>query len=173
MDARIESHVQQTLAGMPVVQSFAQEDRHLRELLRLTGSAVRAQRRAALVGGMAHLAGGGVTAIGSALVMVFGARLVMRGQMTVGDLLVFLAYLGMLHAELSNLLGSYSSMRGAQASIDRVAELLRQRLGLNAEELPLARVLEGGTWRAGREIAKELREDGGPPIQIVSDGTVF
>jgi hypothetical protein len=59
------------------------------------------------------------------------------------------------------------------ALLDRVAELLRQRLGLNAEELPLARVLEGGTWRAGREIAKELREDGGPPIQIVSDGTVF
>jgi hypothetical protein len=59
------------------------------------------------------------------------------------------------------------------ALLDRVAELLRQRLGLNAEELPLARVLEGGTWRAGREIAKELRDDGGPPLQIESDGTVF
>lgn len=59
------------------------------------------------------------------------------------------------------------------ALLDRVAELLRTRLGLSPRQLPLARVLEGGTWRAGREIAQELRSDGGPPIQIQSDGTVF
>jgi hypothetical protein len=33
-------------------------------------------------------------------------------------------------------------------------------------------VLEGGTWAAGRKIAAELR-DGSPPIQMISDGTVF
>jgi hypothetical protein len=38
---------------------------------------------------------------------------------------------------------------------------------------PLARVLEGGTWAAGRRIARERRADGGPPIAVVSDGTVF
>jgi ABC-type multidrug transport system fused ATPase/permease subunit len=125
-EAKIQSHVQQTLAGIPLVQSFAQEERHLRELLQLSGAAVRAQRLAALLGGISHLLAGGVTAIGSALVMVVGARLVMRGQLTVGDLLVFLAYVGLLHAELTNLLGSYVSMEGARASLDRVAELLDQ-----------------------------------------------
>ncbi len=59
------------------------------------------------------------------------------------------------------------------ALLDRLAEAVRQALGMTAEELPLARVLEGGSWRAGRVIAKELREDGGPPLRIVSDGTVF
>ncbi|MGC4095310.1 MAG: DUF1688 family protein [Polyangiaceae bacterium] len=59
------------------------------------------------------------------------------------------------------------------ALLDRVAELLRDRLVLDARRLPLARVLEGGTWSAGRQIAKEKRSDGGPPIQIESDGTVF
>ena len=59
------------------------------------------------------------------------------------------------------------------ALLDRVAALLRQRLQLSPAELPLARVLEGGTWHAGRAIAKELRKEGGPPIQIESDGTVF
>jgi len=57
--------------------------------------------------------------------------------------------------------------------LDRLADVVRKQLGLSAEELPLARVLEGGSWRAGRVIAKELREDGGPPLRIVSDGTVF
>ncbi|TMQ19734.1 MAG: DUF1688 family protein [Deltaproteobacteria bacterium] len=59
------------------------------------------------------------------------------------------------------------------ALLDRVAEAVRRRLGKTPAELPLARVLEGGTWAAGRAVARELRPDGGPPIQIRSDGTVF
>ena len=57
--------------------------------------------------------------------------------------------------------------------LDELATLLRRRLGRNEQELPLACVLEGGTWAAGREIARQLRADGSPPLNIVSDGTVF
>jgi hypothetical protein len=52
---------------------------------------------------------------------------------------------------------------------DRVGELL----GKSSTDLPLIKVLEGGTWAAGRRIAKQLRPDGAPPIAIQSDGTVF
>ena len=41
------------------------------------------------------------------------------------------------------------------------------------QSLPLAKVLEGGTWRAGRAIAAELRPDASPPVRVHSDGTVF
>ena len=56
--------------------------------------------------------------------------------------------------------------------IDELAPLVRARLGKTADEMPLACILEGGTWAAGREIARELR-DGSPPLAIDSDGTVF
>jgi Protein of unknown function (DUF1688) len=59
------------------------------------------------------------------------------------------------------------------ALLDEVAARVRARLGRTAETLPLACILEGGTWAAGREIARELREDGSPPLRIDSDGTVF
>ena len=59
------------------------------------------------------------------------------------------------------------------ALLDELAVKVRERLGKTAEELPLACILEGGTWAAGREIALELRPDGSPPLQIESDGTVF
>jgi Protein of unknown function (DUF1688) len=59
------------------------------------------------------------------------------------------------------------------ALLDRLTPLLRDRLGLSPAELPLARVLQGGTWDAGRKIARERRGDGGPPIVVQSDGTVF
>jgi hypothetical protein len=59
------------------------------------------------------------------------------------------------------------------ALLDEVAVLVRQQLGKTADELPLACVLEGGTWAAGRAIARERRPDGSPPLKIDSDGTVF
>jgi hypothetical protein len=59
------------------------------------------------------------------------------------------------------------------ALLDRLAPLVRERLGVGEEEFPLARMLEGGTWAAGRRIAAERRPGGGPPFTIISDGTVF
>ncbi len=59
------------------------------------------------------------------------------------------------------------------ALLDLIADKMRERLGLTEAELPLAKVLEGGTWAAGRVIAKHKRADGSPPLHIVSDGTVF
>ena len=59
------------------------------------------------------------------------------------------------------------------ALLDRLADIVRQRLKMDRQTLPLAKILQGGTWTAGRTIAKQLRPDGGPPLKIVSDGTVF
>lgn len=59
------------------------------------------------------------------------------------------------------------------ALLDRLAGAVRDRLGLDAAAMPLARVLEGGTWAAGRRIAREKRPGGGPPLTVASDGTVF
>jgi hypothetical protein len=56
------------------------------------------------------------------------------------------------------------------ALIDELAPRVRARLA--APALPLACILEGGTWAAGRELATKLRA-GNPPLSIDSDGTVF
>jgi hypothetical protein len=59
------------------------------------------------------------------------------------------------------------------ALLDRVADGVRHRLGLNAISMPLAKILEGGTWAAGRSLARERRADASPPVKVISDGTVF
>jgi hypothetical protein len=59
------------------------------------------------------------------------------------------------------------------ALLDRVADGVRAALGMDAQSLPLAKVLEGGTWAAGRRMAGEKRPGGSPPLTIASDGTVF
>jgi len=59
------------------------------------------------------------------------------------------------------------------ALLDRLRPLVAKELDLSLDDFPLARLLEGGTWAAGRRLAKQFRADGRPPISIVSDGTVF
>ena len=59
------------------------------------------------------------------------------------------------------------------ALLDKVADHVRVHLGLDAKRLPLVKVLEAGTWFAGRTLAAERRPGGGPPIAVDSDGTVF
>ena len=59
------------------------------------------------------------------------------------------------------------------ALLDRLAPGVWGRLGLAGDPPPLVKMLEGGTWSAGRRAAAERRPGGGPPIEVASDGTVF
>jgi len=58
------------------------------------------------------------------------------------------------------------------ALMDEVATAVRRLLHVDESRMPLACVLEGGTWAAGRQLAYE-RRNGLPPLQVASDGTVF
>jgi Protein of unknown function (DUF1688) len=57
--------------------------------------------------------------------------------------------------------------------LDEIAASIREKLDTSVQDLPLVKILQGGTWTAGRKIAAELRTGGISPIQIESDGTVF
>ncbi len=57
--------------------------------------------------------------------------------------------------------------------LDQLANHLRQTRHLSPDQLPLAQLLQGGTWTAGRQIAAQKRPGGPPPITLLSDGTVF
>ncbi len=57
--------------------------------------------------------------------------------------------------------------------LDKIGEIVRKKLHKSEADFPLAKVLEGGTWWAGRIAAKEKRSDGAPPLKLDSDGTVF
>lgn len=74
------------------------------------------------------------------------------------------------HAASSELVVEWRAL--TVALLDRLAIELRRELGVDAEQLPLGKVLEGGTWAAGRELARE-RRGGAPPLTVHSDGTLF
>ncbi len=57
--------------------------------------------------------------------------------------------------------------------LDKITTVIRTKLNMDSQQLPLVKILQGGTWTAGRKIAAKLRKNGIPPIHIESDGTVF
>ncbi|MEA9357288.1 URC4/urg3 family protein [Bacteriovorax sp. PP10] len=59
------------------------------------------------------------------------------------------------------------------ALLDRIGAQVQKKLNKSPSDFPLAKVLEGGTWWAGRKAAKAKRADSSPPLTIESDGTVF
>ncbi|MEM7022235.1 MAG: URC4/urg3 family protein, partial [Pseudomonadota bacterium] len=76
------------------------------------------------------------------------------------------AVLGEQHAGGSEVVVEWRAL--TIALIDRLAERIRGKLGMSAAQLPLASILEGGTWSAGRRIAAERRAGGGPPLTVIS-----
>ena len=64
--------------------------------------------------------------------------------------------------------------RGLTVSLlDIIGERVRDKLGFSEGEFPLVKVLQGGTWTAGRKLAKKFRPDGSPPVKLDTNGTVF
>jgi ATP-binding cassette subfamily B protein/subfamily B ATP-binding cassette protein MsbA len=124
IESRLESHVQRVLSGIQVVQAFGQEDREKRRFQECTQAALGSQRRIALITDLYKLASGLILTLGMGLVLWIGVRRVVDARLTVGGLLVFLAYLTALQGHVKGLAGIYSTLQETAASVDRVLEML-------------------------------------------------
>jgi ATP-binding cassette subfamily B protein/subfamily B ATP-binding cassette protein MsbA len=121
---RINTHLQQSLSGMSVTQAFAQETEEQRRFSVLAAKSIRADQRATVVAQLNGLASGLVTTAGAGVVLYIGARQVMAGRLTLGGLLVFIAYLKTLQGKFKSLAGSYALLQSVDASVDRVISAL-------------------------------------------------
>ncbi len=128
VQSRIQAHVQQTLSGIPVVQVFAQEDREHQRFLEYAGKAIQAQQRVTLVSSLFNLGSGLIVTVGTAFVLWIGSRRVISSDLTVGDLLVFLAYLNSLQTQFKKLTNIYGNLQKTNAGMDRALDVLEAPL---------------------------------------------
>jgi ATP-binding cassette subfamily B protein len=122
--AQMQSHVQQTLSGMPVVQAFAQEERAQELFLRFAGSRIRAEQHNTVVSSIYALGSGLIITLGNAAILWIGAHHVLVGQLSLGRLLVFLSYLTSLYGQMRVITEIYRTLQQTAASTDRVMEML-------------------------------------------------
>ncbi|MGV3756763.1 MAG: ABC transporter ATP-binding protein, partial [Verrucomicrobiota bacterium] len=123
-DSQVAGHLQQSLTNLPLIHSHATEAREGEHFLKLTQEA-RAQRQGQHTWEILYGLGVAlVFGIGTALIVWLGGERVLQGQITIGDLLVFLAYLAMLYEPLNQLSHVGATVSTASASAQRVFELL-------------------------------------------------
>ena len=124
LEGRMTAIVQQALSAIPAVQAFAREEVECERFRSYAEQTVAAYSRGTLAGMWFKFFVGLVTAIGTAAIMWLGARYALEGRMSVGTILIFLAYLASLYAPLNDITFTASTWQGAAASSDRVIEVL-------------------------------------------------
>jgi ATP-binding cassette, subfamily B, bacterial len=130
LEGRVMALAEQTLSALPVVQAFGREEHEDRRFTTLAGRTIRAHLRALATQLQYNVGVGATTAFGTALVIGLGGFQVLQGSLTVGSLLVFLAYLASLQAALETLASLGSGFASAAAGARRVFEVLDTEEGV-------------------------------------------
>jgi len=143
IEIRIQSHIQQTLTGIPVVQAFVQEEREQQRFQKFADAAIAAQQKSALIGSMNSLSSGLITTLGTGVILWVGAHHVMSHRLEIGSLFVFLVYLNSLQTQIKVFANIHTALQGFRASVDRVMEVLDAKSEVadlpGAAELKVAR----------------------------------
>ncbi|HRI15264.1 MAG TPA: ABC transporter ATP-binding protein [Verrucomicrobiota bacterium] len=129
-DSGIAAMVQQTVAHLPLIQSFTRESTELSRFAEQSGTAYRARWRQHRLE-VSYLAVVAIVlALGTAGIVGFGAKQVSAGALSVGELLVFLAYLAQLYEPLNQLSHVGATVSQARAGAQRVLELIGESPGV-------------------------------------------
>jgi ATP-binding cassette subfamily B protein len=124
LEGQMMSLVQQTLTAIPVVQAFTREHLEHERFRRFASDTIAAYKRATFSTLWFNLFVGLTTTVGTASIIWLGGGYVLDGKMTIGTLLVFLAYLGSLYGPLSSITYTAQTLSYAYAQADRVHEVL-------------------------------------------------
>jgi ABC-type multidrug transport system fused ATPase/permease subunit len=122
LESRLTARLHESFAAIRLVKSFAREPY---EGQRFAGAATEAMRARVLLSTREAIFSsvvGNLIVLGSSAVLLVGGLLVLRGELSVGTLLVAMAYLGFVYGPLSGLANTTGSIQQALASAGRVRE---------------------------------------------------
>jgi ATP-binding cassette, subfamily B, bacterial len=127
----LAAFVHQTVTSIPLVQAYGAERRNMEHFENIVDDVVTVTQRGVLVNKSFSLLNGFAAAGGRAVVLLAGGWQVLSGDLSVGSLLVFMAYVRTLQGSFENLLKVYSKLKTSEASIERLSEILE-----SSEQLP-------------------------------------
>jgi ATP-binding cassette subfamily B protein len=124
-ESELASVVQESISSIRVVKAFASEDYEERRFDRESAQSVEIALQARSVKARLAPLVDVIVAIGTALVLWFGARLVIEDRLTAGALIVFVLYLGKMYKPMKDLAKMTDTWSKASVSLERLGELLR------------------------------------------------
>src|SRR5437016_6190448 len=132
LDSRVYSLVQWGMSAIKVVQAFTKEEEEHRRFMGASWDSLRATLRLynwqTLYSGAVNV----VIAFGTAIVIYAGARSVLSGNLSLGQLVVFIAYLAQLYDPINKITQSWGLIAGARVGAARVFEVLETEADLRS-----------------------------------------
>jgi ATP-binding cassette subfamily B protein len=123
-ESTVYSVVQRSLTGMRVIQAFTKEEDEQRRFLRASAESLAADLRLYTLQNYYYAVVNVMIAAGTAAIMWAGTRHVFAGELSVGGMIVFTAYLASLYTPLNNIFQTYGLVQSAKVGIRRTFEVL-------------------------------------------------
>jgi len=139
-ESKVSALIQESLASIRTVQAFAREEEEIRRFNIGASQSVDANLRMTRVQVISSFVVGMITAAGTVAMLWIGGQRVLAGRLTIGQLLWFLSYVGMLYGPMSTMSGLATAIQGALARFRRVVEILETKPAIR--DAPNARPLE-------------------------------
>jgi ATP-binding cassette subfamily B protein len=124
LESSAMSVVQEVIGALRIVKAFGQESREEARFSHHSTESMRARIRTTVAEGTFALLVGATIAVGTATVMFIGVRGVQAGRLTLGELLIVMAYLAQLYAPLQTMSKKAADLQGSIASAERAFRLL-------------------------------------------------
>lgn len=138
-ESRVSAIIQESIAAIRTVQAFAREEDEIRRFGTGAAQSVDANLRMTREQVMSSFVVGLITAAGTVAMMWVGGQRVLAGRLSIGELLVFISYVGMLYGPMSSLSGLATAIQSALTPFRRVVEILETQPAIR--DTPAARPL--------------------------------
>jgi ATP-binding cassette, subfamily B, bacterial len=164
-EGEVVSVIAETLSSIRLVKAFAREDYEERRLEKETLESIEMTLRARRIKAMLAPMVDCIVAAGTCVVLWYGAQLVLQGQLTAGELVVFLLYLGKMYKPMRDLSKMTDIVSKATIGAERIREMIRaedhvrdlpraQKAPHFRGEVEFERVYFG--YRDGRPVLKDI-----------------
>jgi ATP-binding cassette subfamily B protein len=126
-ESKVSAVIQESIAAIRTIQSFAREEDEVRRFSADAAQSVDANVRLTKVQVMSSFVIGLITAAGTVAMIWVGGQRVLAGRLSIGELLVFIAYVGMLYGPMSTISGIAGAIQSALVPFRRVVEILETK----------------------------------------------
>ncbi len=123
-ESEVYTVVQRAMSAIRIIQAFTKEEEEHRKFMSASvsslGASLRLYTLQTFYSGVVNV----VMAVGTALVVWVGARHVLSGQLTIGEIIIFTTYLASLYGPMNTICQTWGLIQGAKVGVERVFEIL-------------------------------------------------
>jgi ATP-binding cassette subfamily B protein/subfamily B ATP-binding cassette protein MsbA len=123
-ESELYTAAERSMSAIKVIQAFTREDEEHQRFIGFSRASLSANLQLYTYQTGYSMMVNVIAAVGTAVVIWVGAKSVLDGRLTIGDLLIFTSYLASLYAPINSISNSYGMVQGAKVGVGRVYEIL-------------------------------------------------